>query len=321
MQTAFNVINKAIIQKALPLAGKIMADKAKQEGKGTEPVVDPKDAKWNDAGTIAGIVAPIAALALEIIKRLVQKSYLAKAIRKKGSLANIPERMDILNNSRFQVTCIDDATFTQQGQSQWFTPEKRHISLVAADNNAKIMTFSDDNTHIIAGSDVNIDAGYDLNIRTGNETKITAETGVSIRVENDAWQGSSMECDLNNFNINGSVINLTTPATGNKPNIKINNNKSVTVKINNTSIMVEDNRITVQTSQNGNKITLDKESILLQNGNNSKVLLDKDFAKIGAGGSGISVLKDGNIVVVAKQGKEYKMGPIKINKQGKVNIQ
>jgi type VI secretion system VgrG family protein len=321
MQSAFMILNKELIQRGLPLAAKISGQKKDQEtGGDVPPPVEPSKAKW-DAGSIIGLAAPIVAVALELGLKKAQKNVLQKAIKNKEELSASAELMEILNLARYQVVCIDQGTYTQQTTSQ-IGAKDDHIAIVAGDPGAKILLFSDDNTFINVGNDAHISANNDVKIKAGRLVKIMAESGVEIDtgIPND-WQGSKLVCNLENTDINSHVINLTTPSTGNSPNIKISNNKNITIRIGKTGITVENDKITIQTSANGNKITMDKDSLLLQNGNNSKVLLDKDFAKIGAGGSGISVIKDGNIVVTAKQGKEYKMGPIKITKQGKVNIQ
>lgn len=315
MQSAFTVLNKELIQRGLPLAANIAGQKKEQEtGGGPAPPKDPGNVKW-DAGSIIGLAAPLVAVALQLGLIKAQKNVIQKAVRNKESLSTSEELMEILNLSRYKIICIDQGTYTQQTTSQ-IGAKDDHIAIVAGDPDAKILLFSDDNTHINSGNHVSVSANNDVRIKAGEEVYIKAGTDYK----------STMSIKPGTAGIYSSTIKLGTKDDTYVPNIKITD-KVVVIQIgaSKTGIRVENDKVTIQHNiygpDAGPKITLDKDKILLQNDKHSKVLLDNKTAKISAGGSGISIEKDGNIVVTARQGKEYKMGPIKISKQGKISMQ
>ncbi len=308
MQSTFTILNKELIQRVVPLYAKSTADKHKQEhpGEKPEPVVEPTSANW-DAGSIIGLALPVVSLVLGIAQGKAQENALKKAIQSKQALSSA-ELMNILNFARYQIMCIDQGTCVQQTTSQIGKADD-HIAIVAGDQGAKMLLFSDDNMIIMAGRDIKTNSGHDINIEAEHDISTNSAT-------------SSINAAI--IDVKGDTFRVTTPRPqGNafaNPNITVQNNNTITIQINNTSIEVKENKITINSGQNGSRITMDNDKIFIQRDNDTGVRLLSNAALIGSGESGIWIKKDKEIRILPKKGQELILGPIKVNKQGKIQM-
>lgn len=144
VQAVCNTVGDVIIKRLLPLGAKSV-----EEASGREP--KPSD-KASVFSATMGILMPIMAIVAKALPPFLLSRLMKKAITNKGLRENVPRWGEILENSGYQVACgnvprVGSGVVIRQG---WFKGDATDKSISLVSGSGPIMTYSQQDTHIVA---------------------------------------------------------------------------------------------------------------------------------------------------------------------------
>jgi len=277
VQAACNTVGDVIIKRMLPLGAQSI-----EEASGHAP--DPSD-KASVFSATMGILMPIVAIVAKLLPPVLLSRWMKKAITNKGLREKVPRWGEILENSGYQVACGNAPGKAGSGvviQQGWFKGDATDKSITLVSGNGPIMTYSEQDTHIVAEQNINIKAmgergegAGSIGISGENDVIVTSQTGDVSLIVQDQKEASMT-------NVTGGTYFVA------------KTNEAEMAKIDGSAVRCEQTGVTVEKTA-GALLTVKDDILLRHKDKKYAVVIQKDAITIESGGKGLAQVADKSV--------------------------